>query len=81
MNKISQGRPHILDKIQDGCISWIINTSLGKRTTEDSYLIRRAALDFHIPYTTTITGGAAVAKGIESVKENQAGVQPVQYFT
>ncbi len=81
VNKISQGRPHILDKVQDGCISWIINTSLGKRTTEDSYLIRRAALDFHIPYTTTITGGAAVAKGIEAVKENQAGVHPVQYFT
>ena len=63
VNKISQGRPHILDKIQDRQISWIVNTSLGKRTTEDSYSIRRAALDFHIPYTTTVTGAAGRGHG------------------
>jgi carbamoyl-phosphate synthase large subunit len=81
VNKISQGRPHILDKVQDNQIAWIVNTSLGKRTTEDAYRIRRAALDFHIPYTTTITGAAAVVKAMQSVKENEIGVQPVQYFT
>lgn len=81
INKISQGRPHILDKIQDKNISWIINTSLGKRTTEDSYSIRRAALDYHIPYTTTVSGAAALVKGIKELKENDLGVQPVQYFT
>jgi carbamoyl-phosphate synthase large subunit len=36
--KISQGRPHILDKIQDGQVQWILNTSAGSRTTEDSYI-------------------------------------------
>ncbi len=81
VNKISQGRPHILDKVQDNQISWIVNTSLGKRTTEDAYRIRRAALDFHIPYTTTITGAGAFVKAVEEVKENEIGVQPVQYFT
>ncbi len=81
INKISQGRPHILDKVQDGQISWIINTSLGKRTTEDSYTIRRAVLDFHIPYTTTVTGAAALVKGMREVVQNEMGVQPVQYFT
>ncbi len=81
VNKISQGRPHILDKVQDNQIAWIVNTSLGKRTTEDAYRIRRAALDFHIPYTTTITGAAAVVKAMQAVKENEIGVQPVQYFT
>lgn len=81
INKISQGRPHILDKIQDKNISWIINTSLGKRTTEDSYSIRRAALDYHIPYTTTVSGAAALVTGIKELKENDLGVQPVQYFT
>ncbi|WP_136806612.1 carbamoyl-phosphate synthase large subunit [Desulfosediminicola flagellatus] len=81
VNKISQGRPHILDKVQDRQISWVVNTSLGKRTTEDAYLIRRAALDFHIPYTTTITGAGAFVKAVEEVKENEIGVQPVQYFT
>jgi carbamoyl-phosphate synthase large subunit len=81
INKISQGRPHILDKVQDREISWIINTSLGKRTTEDSYSIRRAALDYHIPYTTTASGAGALVKGIRELKNKQPGVQPVQYFT
>ena len=81
VNKISQGRPHILDKIQDRQISWIVNTSLGKRTTDDSYSIRRAALDFHISYTTTATGAAAVVKAMQEMKKNTIGVKPVQYFT
>jgi len=81
INKISQGRPHILDKIQDRQIAWVINTSLGRRTTEDSYSIRRAALDYHIPYTTTASGAAALVKGIRELRNNEPGVQPVQYFT
>ncbi len=81
INKISQGRPHILDKVQDREIAWIINTSLGTRTTEDSYSIRRAALDYHIPYTTTASGAGALVKGIRELKNKQPGVQPVQYFT
>ena len=81
VNKISQGRPHILDKIQDGKISWIINTSLGKRTTEDSYTIRRAVIDFHIPYTTTVSGAAALVKGIQEFTGNEPAVHPIQHFT
>jgi carbamoyl-phosphate synthase large subunit len=80
INKISQGRPHILDKIRDGEISWIVNTSLGKRTTEDSYLIRRAALDYHIPYTTTVSGAAALVTGMREMQQRPLEVQPVQYF-
>ena len=80
VNKISEGRPHILDKLQDRQIAWIVNTSLGKRTTEDSYLIRRAALDLHIPYTTTITGAAAVVTAMHEMQNNTIGVNPVQYF-
>ncbi len=81
VNKISQGRPHILDKLQDNEVSWIVNTSFGKRTTEDSYSIRRAALDLHIPYTTTATGAAATVRALKEVKENTIGVNPVQYYT
>jgi carbamoyl-phosphate synthase large subunit len=51
----------------------------GKRTTEDSYSIRRAALDYHIPYTTTVSGAAAWSRGCRN--EKKIGVQPVQYFT
>ena len=81
VNKISQGRPHILDKVQDRDIAWIINTSLGKRTTEDSYQIRRAAIDLHIPYTTTTNGAAALVSAMREMHESSLGVKPVQKFT
>ncbi len=80
INKISQGRPHILDKVYDRDICWVINTSLGKRTTDDSYQIRRAAIDLHIPYTTTVSGAAAFVKAIKALKEEQIGVKAVQKF-
>jgi len=80
INKISQGRPHILDKIQDNEISWIINTSMGSRTTEDSYTIRRSALDYHLPYSTTITGALSMVKAIETVRKNEIKVKSVQEY-
>ncbi|PID71555.1 MAG: carbamoyl phosphate synthase large subunit [Desulfobulbus propionicus] len=81
VNKISQGRPHILDKIEDGEVQLILNTSAGTRTTEDSYTIRRAALDYHIPYSTTITGGWAVALAVESLNKQTVQVKTVQEFS
>ena len=80
INKISQGRPHILDMVPNGEITWIINTSLGKRTTEDSYRIRRAAIDLHIPYTTTVSGAAAFVKAVKEWQEQHIGVKAVQKF-
>jgi carbamoyl-phosphate synthase large subunit len=80
INKISQGRPHILDKIQDNEISWIINTSMGSRTTEDSYSIRRSALDYHLPYSTTITGALSMVKALETVRKNEIKVKSVQEY-
>jgi carbamoyl-phosphate synthase large subunit len=80
INKISQGRPHILDMVHNGEITWIINTSLGKRTTEDSYRIRRAAIDLHIPYTTTTNGAAAFVSALRAFSEERIGVKPVQKF-
>jgi len=80
--KISEGRPHILDFVQDGKIQWIVNTSMGTRTTEDSYTIRRSALDYHIPYTTTIAGAQAMVMAIATMKESEMGVRALQeYFS
>ncbi|MBE0582998.1 MAG: carbamoyl-phosphate synthase large subunit, partial [Desulfofustis sp.] len=80
INKISQGRPHILDKIQDHDIAWIVNTSLGRRTTEDSYRIRRAAIDLHVPYTTTVSGAAAFIRALRDMRNKAVGVKAVQKF-
>ena len=81
VNKISQGRPHILDKMQDNEVCWVVNTSMGRRTTEDSYSIRRAALELHMPYTTTATGAVAMVIAMEAMKKEEIDVAPVQYFT
>ena len=80
VNKISEGRPHILDKLQDKQVAWVVNTSLGRRTTEDSYLIRRAALELRIPYTTTSSGAVSVVLAMQALRINALGVQPIQYF-
>lgn len=80
MNKISEGRPHILDKIQDNGIQWIVNTSKGTRTTEDSYTIRRAALDFHLPYTTTIAAAESMVGAIETFRISPPEVKAIQEY-
>ena len=81
VNKISQGRPHILDKMQDGEVCWVVNTSMGRRTTEDSYTIRRSALELHTPYTTTASGAVAMVTAMEAMQKEEISVGPVQYFT
>jgi len=80
VNKISQGRPHILDKIQDKQIQWIINTSMGSRTTEDSYTIRRSALIYHLPYSTTTTGALSMVQAMETVRKKAMEVKAIQDF-
>jgi carbamoyl-phosphate synthase large subunit len=80
INKISEGRPHIHDKVRDKEVKWIINTSMGNRTTEDSYIIRRAALDFHLPYTTTVAGAAAMTMAIAATKQADMQVKSVQEY-
>jgi len=80
INKISEGRPHILDSVQDKKIQWIINTSMGTRTTEDSYTIRRSALDYHIPYTTTTSGAQAMTMAIETLQKKNMEVKALQEY-
>jgi carbamoyl-phosphate synthase large subunit len=80
VNKISEGRPHVLDKVQNGKVQWIINTSSGNRTTEDSYSIRRSALDYHIPYTTTTTGAVAMTMAIATLKDKAMEVKSLQEY-
>jgi carbamoyl-phosphate synthase large subunit len=80
VNKISQGRPHLLDKVRDNQIQWIINTSMGSRTTEDSYSIRRSALDYHLPYTTTTSGALSMLRALETVREKEIQVKAIQEY-
>jgi len=78
--KLTQGRPNIVDAIINGEIDLIINTTVGKQTIKDSFSIRRTAVEKQIPYVTTIRGGIAVAKAIQSLKEKKLNVQPIQAY-
>ena len=66
--KVSQGRPNILDLIINKQVDLIINTPSGKKGKTEGYYIRRAAVDYGIPYITTVSGAMAAVKGIEAVK-------------
>jgi carbamoyl-phosphate synthase large subunit len=59
VNKVSEGRPHIVDMIKNDEFSLIINTTEGKKAIADSAAIRRAALQHKVTYTTTMSGGEA----------------------
>jgi len=70
VNKVAQGRPHIVDMIKNNEINFIINTTSGKRTISDSSQIRRAALQQKITYTTTITGAHVTAMALQKIDQD-----------
>ena len=77
VNKVAEGRPHIVDMIKNGEISLIVNTVEEKRTAiRDSYAIRRAALQQRVTLYTTLSGARAACNGMEHALELRAyGVQ------
>ena len=65
INKVKQGRPHIVDMIKNHEISLIINTTDGRQAIADSFLIRREALNQKVAYATTMAAGAAIAEALQ----------------
>ncbi|SBT81937.1 Carbamoyl-phosphate synthase large chain [secondary endosymbiont of Trabutina mannipara] len=78
VNKIHEGRPHILDRIKNGEYSYIINTTSGRKAIEDSKLIRRSALHYKVYYDTTINGGLATTISFNAKATSQ--VSSLQEF-
>jgi carbamoyl-phosphate synthase large subunit len=64
VNKVAEGRPHIVDMIKNDEISMIINTTEGRQATKDSASIRRSAENHFVYYTTTLAGGEAVSQAL-----------------
>ena len=65
VNKVMEGRPHIVDMIKNGQIGLIVNTTEGKQAIADSYAIRRSALQHKVSYSTTIAGARATCMALE----------------
>jgi carbamoyl-phosphate synthase large subunit len=70
VNKVREGRPHIVDMLKDGKIALVINTTEGAAAIADSYSIRRTTLLMKLPYYTTIAGARAAAQAMKSIRDN-----------
>ena len=71
VNKLSEGRPNILDLITNGNIDIIVNSPVGKDSVNDDSYLRKGAIKAKIPYYTTIAAAKAAAEGIAYVKAHQ----------
>lgn len=71
INKVKEGRPHIVDLIKNREVMMVINTTFGRKSIEDSYEIRRSALLCNVPYFTTIEAARAVTEAMEEVRKNK----------
>jgi carbamoyl-phosphate synthase large subunit len=80
VNKVSVGRPHVVDAIKNAEIQLIINTSIGGETRRDGYYIRRNALRYKIPYATTTAGGMAIFRAIETLRQKKMNVKTLQEY-
>ncbi|MEN2746586.1 carbamoyl-phosphate synthase large subunit [Sphingomonas sp. T9W2] len=80
VNKVAQGRPHIVDKIFDGDIAMIFNTTEGWQSLKDSESIRASAQSQKVPYFTTAPASVAVAQAIQALGARSLEVRPLQSY-
>ena len=80
INKVLEGRPHIVDAMKNGDVHLVFNTTEGAKALADSKDIRRTALLHHIPYYTTVSGAVAVTRAIRALKAGTLRVAPLQSF-
>ena len=78
INKVSQGSPHIVEKLSSSSIDLVINTSEGTESISDSFSLRRSTLVNKIPYFTTLASANGCVEAIESIKKNTLKVKALQ---
>ena len=80
VNKVKQGRPHIVDHLKNGEVQLVINTTFGKKEIAQSYSIRRTALVNNVPYFTTLAGAIAGVGAIEALVSSGLDVKALQSY-
>ncbi|QPC42438.1 carbamoyl-phosphate synthase large subunit [Kaustia mangrovi] len=80
VNKVLEGRPHIVDAMKNGEVQLVFNTTEGAKALEDSKSIRRTALIHKIPYYTTLSGALAATRAIAAYKAGTLEVTPLQDY-
>ncbi|QSV45347.1 carbamoyl-phosphate synthase large subunit [Geobacter benzoatilyticus] len=80
INKVAEGRPHIVDAIKSGEICMVFNTTQGAQAVADSFSIRRESLMHNVAYYTTVAGANAAADGIVVMLNGEMDVKPLQDY-
>jgi carbamoyl-phosphate synthase large subunit len=80
VNKVHEGRPHIVDAIKNGQVQLVFNTTEGAQALADSRSLRRAALLHKVPYYTTLSGAVAAAQGIKAYLSGDLEVRALQSY-
>jgi len=80
INKVAEGRPHIVDLIKNKEIHFIINTVSGTQAQKDSFSIRQSAIQYRVPFTTTISGAVAAVNAIEMLKKKKVHIKSIQEY-
>ncbi|MFC1488819.1 carbamoyl-phosphate synthase large subunit [Thermodesulfobacteriota bacterium] len=80
INKLGYGRPDIVDEIKNEEIHLIVNTPSGKESKDDDSYIRKAAINYKVPYITTTAAATAAARGIARRKKGHAVVRSLQSY-
>lgn len=80
VNKVAQGRPHIVDRLLDGDVDVVFNTTEGWQSLKDSHSIRTTALTKKVPYFTTAPASLAAARSIEAVRGRALEVASLQSY-
>jgi carbamoyl-phosphate synthase large subunit len=80
VNKVSEGRPHIVDLMLSGGVQLVFNTTEGAQAIADSFSLRRTALINNIPYYTTVAGARAAVQAIKALRAGSLEVAPLQSY-
>jgi carbamoyl-phosphate synthase large subunit len=80
INKVAEGRPHIVDAMKNSEVCWVFNTTEQAQSYRDSFSIRRTALIQNIPYATTVAGARATVQAIRRLKTGALGVRALQAY-
>ena len=80
INKVTEGRPHIVDLIKNKEISFVINTVTGAQAQKDSFSIRESALQYRVPFTTTLSGANAVVNAIEKLLKGKIHIKSLHEY-
>jgi carbamoyl-phosphate synthase large subunit len=80
VNKVREGRPHIVDRMLSGGVQLVFNTTEGSQAIADSFSLRRTALTHNIPYYTTVAGARAAVQAIAALKAGSLEVAPLQSY-